>query len=107
MSSFDERKDTFEKKFVLDETLRFKAEARRNKMLGLWAAELMGKTGEEAEAYAKTIILSDFEEPGDADVFRKLSGDLAAAGIVKSDHQIRHQMDTLLARAIDEIRSET
>ncbi len=107
MTSFNEREDTFEKKFALDEELQFKAEARRNRMLGLWVANLMGKTGEDAEAYAKTIILSDFEEPGDEDVFRKLRADLDAANIDQSDHQIRRQMETFLAQAIEDIKRQS
>ncbi|MGD9800854.1 MAG: DUF1476 domain-containing protein, partial [Parvularculaceae bacterium] len=81
MTTFDDRKDSFEKKFAHDEALRFKAEARRNKMLGQWAAGLMGLTGEKAEEYAKSVIRADFEEAGDDDVFRKVKADLDAAGV--------------------------
>ncbi|RYH06043.1 DUF1476 domain-containing protein [Tropicimonas sp. IMCC6043] len=76
MATFDDRKNAFEKKFAHDADMQFRVEARANKLLGLWAAELMGKTGEEAEAYAKEVIKSDFEEPGDEDVIRKVAGDL-------------------------------
>ncbi|MEM9106941.1 MAG: DUF1476 domain-containing protein, partial [Pseudomonadota bacterium] len=89
MSGMDERSDAFENKFAHDEELRFKAEARRNKLLGLWAAELLGKEGEDAEAYAKEVVLADFEEAGDNDVFRKVRADFDAAGVEQSDHQLR------------------
>ncbi|MEM9706343.1 MAG: DUF1476 domain-containing protein [Pseudomonadota bacterium] len=106
MSSFDDRKDSFEAKFAHDETLRFKAEARRNKLLGLWAAELMGLSGDKAEDYAKTVIVADLEEAGDEDVFRKLRKDLDTAGVEQSDHQIRRHMDEFLRQAVDEIQNE-
>ena len=104
MSTFDKREDGFEKKFAHDEELRFKAGARRNKLLGLWAAEKLGKSGADAEAYAKTIIMADFEEAGDDDVFRKVRKDFDAAGVAQSDHQIRRTMDELMAKAISEIK---
>ena len=104
MSGFDKREEGFEKKFAHDEGLRFKAEARRNKHLGLWAAEKMGKTGADAETYAKSLIAADIEEAGDADVFRKLRADFDAAGIVQSDHQIRRTMDEMFAAAVAEIQ---
>ena len=102
MTTFDNRKDTAEKKFALDAELEFKAEARRNKLLGLWVAEQLGKSGEEAAAYAKTVIAADFQEAGDEDVFRKVRADLPAA---VSDHVIRRQMDELKGRAIEEIKA--
>lgn len=101
--SIKDRKDAFENKFAHDAELRFKAEARRNKLLGLWAADLLGKTGDDAEAYAKEVIAADFEEPGDEDVFRKVRGDFDAAGVEQSDHQIRRTMDELMVRAAEEI----
>jgi hypothetical protein len=104
MSTFDKRQEGFEKKFAHDEELRFKAGARRNKLLGLWAAEKLGKTGGEAEAYAKTVVAADFEEAGDDDVFRKVRKDFDAAGLDQSDHQIRRTMDELMATAIEQIR---
>ncbi|MEO1198024.1 MAG: DUF1476 domain-containing protein [Pseudomonadota bacterium] len=107
MTTFDKRKDAFENKYAHDEELRFKAEARRNKLLGLWAAELLGKSGDDAEAYAKEVVMSDFEEAGDHDVFRKVRADFDAAGVDQSDHQLRRQMDDLLARAIEEIQTES
>ncbi len=105
MTSFDNRKDAFENKFAHDEELRFKAMARRNKLLGLWAAEKLGKSGADAEAYAKTVVLADFEEAGDDDVMRKVMADLAAGNVEQSEHQIRRTMDELLSRAIDEIKA--
>jgi hypothetical protein len=105
MSTFDKREDGFEKKFAHDEELRFKASARRNKLLGLWAAEKLGKSGADAEAYAKDVIKADFEEAGDVDVFRKVRKDFDAAGVAQSDHQIRRTMDELMARAVTEIQA--
>lgn len=103
MSSFDERKDAFEKRFAHDEELRFKATARRNKQLGLWAAGKLGKTGDEAEAYAKSVVLADFEEAGDEDVVRKVTADLAGTGV--SDAEVRAKMAELLVKAAEEIQS--
>ena len=105
MTTFDKRKDSFEKKFAHDEELRFKATARRNKMLGLWAAEKLGKSGEEAAAYAKTVVLADFEEAGDEDVYRKLKGDFEAAGAGPSEQDIRRAMDEMLAKAVAEVQA--
>jgi hypothetical protein len=105
MSTMKEREEGFERKFAFDEELRFKATARRNKMLGLWAAEKLGKTGDEAEAYAKEVIISDIEEAGDHDVFRKVRKDFDDAGVQQSDHQIRRTMDELLAQAIEEVKN--
>ncbi|WP_306118357.1 MULTISPECIES: DUF1476 domain-containing protein [unclassified Roseitalea] len=101
--SIKDRRDAFENKFAHDAELRFKAEARRNRLLGLWAAEKLGKSGDEAAAYAKEVIAADFEEPGEEDVFRKVRGDFDAAGVEQSDHQIRRTMDELMARAIEEV----
>lgn len=106
MTTFDKREEAFEKKFAHDEELRFKATARRNKLLGLWAAEQLGKTGAEAEAYAKSVVLADFEEAGDDDVFRKVRADFDAAGVAQSDHQIRRTMDELMAQAIQEVKGQ-
>lgn len=105
MTTFDQRKDGFERKFVMDEEMRFKAMARRNRMLGLWAAAKLGKSGPEADAYAKEVVLSDFEEAGDEDVFRKLRKDLDAAGIEVSDSQIRASMQEMLSAALDQLRA--
>ena len=100
MASMDDRKNAFENKFAHDEELKFKAMARRNKLLGRWAAEKLGKTGEEAEAYALEVVKSDFEEAGDHDVFRKVRKDFDAGGVEQSDHQIRRTMDELLDQAV-------
>ena len=105
MSTMKDREQGFERKFAFDEELRFKATARRNKMLGLWAAEKLGKSGDDAEAYAKEVINSDFEEAGDHDVFRKIRKDFDAAGVEQSDHQIQRTMEELLAQAIEQIKN--
>lgn len=107
MTTFDKRKDAFENKFAHDEELRFKAEARRNKLLGLWAAGLLGKTGADAEAYAKEVIAADFEKQGDEDVFAKVRADFDAAGVTQSDHQLRRTMDDLMHTAIEQVQNET
>jgi hypothetical protein len=104
MNSIRDRQEGFEKKFAMDEELKFKAMARRNKLLGLWAAEKLGKTGVDADAYAKEVVRADFEEAGDNDVLRKVLADFDAAGVAQSDQQIRVIMDELLATAIDQIR---
>jgi hypothetical protein len=103
--SMKDREDAYENKFAHDEQLRFKAEARRNKMLGFWAAEKLGKSGEEAEAYAKEVIVADIEEAGEEDVFRKVRGDFDEAGVEQSDHQIRRTMAELMAKAIEEVKN--
>jgi hypothetical protein len=105
MSSMRDRQEGFEKKFAMDEDLKFKATARRNKLLGLWAAEKLGKTGVDAEAYAKEVVRADFEEAGDNDVFRKLRADFDAASVAQSDQQIRVIMDELMVTAVDQIRN--
>jgi hypothetical protein len=104
MTTFDKREEGFEKKFAHDEELRFKANARRNKLLGLWAAEKLGLTGAEAEAYAKEVVTADFEESGDADVFRKIRADFDAKGVTQSDHQIRRTMNDFMEQAIAQIK---
>ena len=101
-TSFDKREEGFEKKFAHDEELRFKAYARRNKLLGLWAAGVLGKSGADAEAYAKEVVMADFEEPGDEDVVRKLVKDLEGQGV--TDQQIRTQMSELLAKAVEQVK---
>jgi hypothetical protein len=101
MADMNDRKDAFENKFAHDEELKFKATARRNKLLGLWAAEKLGKSGADADAYAKEVVMADFEEAGDEDVYRKVRGDLPGS---VSDHQIRNAMDELLAEAVDQIQ---
>ena len=107
MTTFDKREEGFEKKFALDEELRFKANARRNKMLGLWAAEKLGLTGPAADAYAKEVVMADFEEAGDDDVLRKVRKDFDAKGVPQSDQQIRQAMDELMAQAIQQIKAGT
>lgn len=106
MSSIGDREKAFENKFAHDEALRFKAEARRNKLLGLWAAEKLGKSGADADAYAKEVIRSDFSEPGEEDVFRKIRADFDAAGVGQSDHQIRRTMEELMAEAKNQVAKE-
>src|SRR5664279_292924 len=105
MSTFDKREEGFEKKFALDEEQKFKAEARRNKLLGLWVAEKLGKTGEDAAAYAKEVVAFDFEEAGDGDVLRKVTTDLAGNGV--SEIEIRKKMDELAATAAMQIKAGT
>jgi hypothetical protein len=106
MTTFDKREEGFEKQFAHDEELRFRATARRNKLLGLWAASKLGLAGADADTYAKAVVASDFEEAGDHDVFRKVRADLDAkkvAGV--SDQELRKTMDELLARAVGEIKA--
>ncbi len=107
MTTFDNRKDAAEKKFAHDAELQFKAAARRNKLLGQWAAGQMGMSGDAAEAYAKSVVMADFEEAGDDDVFRKIRADLDGAKIEVSDHVIRRTMDELMAKAIADIQAGT
>lgn len=106
MSTFDKREEGFEAKFALDETLRFKANARRNRALGLWAAEKLGLSGDEATAYAKTVMEADLEEAGDDDVYRKVKADLDAKAVDVSEHRLRRTMDELLATAVASIKAE-
>jgi hypothetical protein len=106
MTTFDKREDAFEKKFAHDAELRFKAEARRNRMLGTWAAGLLGKRGADADAYVRSVIEADFEQAGDEDVFRKLRRDFDAAKVTQSDHQIRRTMEEMMQKAIAELRSD-
>lgn len=103
MSGIGDREKAFENKFAHDQDLKFKAEARRNKLLGLWAAGLLGHA--DADAYAKEVVASDFEEAGDEDVFRKVRGDLTAGGVTVSDDEIRAKMLELLAKAVDQLQN--
>ena len=105
MTTFDQRKDAYENKFAHDEELRFKATAWRNKLLGLWAAEKLGKSGADAEAYAKSVVVADFEEAGDEDVVRKVKNDFALAGVSVTDTEIRTVMTELLIKAADDIQA--
>lgn len=107
MSEFDKRKTGEEARFALDQELRFRANARRNKLLGLWAAELMGVSGDAAQEYAKDVVRADFEEPGDEDVFRKIRHDFDAKGVAQTDHQIHRQMEELMTTAIEQVKSES
>jgi hypothetical protein len=105
MTTFDKREEGFEKKFAMDEEMRFKANARRNKLLGLWAAEKLGITGADADAYSKEVVLADFEEAGDNDVFRKVRKDFDAKGVTQSDAQIRTAMNDLMQAAIAQLKA--
>jgi hypothetical protein len=105
MTTFDKREEGFEKKFAHDEELRFKASARRNKMLGLWAAEKLGLSGDAANAYAKEVIMADFEEGGEADVVKKVLTDLSAKGDKSTEADIRRVMLELMEKAIAEIQA--
>src|SRR4051794_26383464 len=107
MSTFDQRGDGFEKKFAHDEELRFKASVRRNKLLGLWAAEKLGKSGADADAYAGEVIAADVEEQGEEDVYRKLRRDFDAAGLDVWEHRIRRAMSEFRAQAIAQFKAAT
>lgn len=106
MASFEDREKGFERKFAHDEELRFKAMARRNKLLGLWAAGEMGIKGDAAVVYAREVIKADLEQPGEEDVFRKIRKDFDAKGIAQSDHQIRRKMSDLMGEALGQIEAE-
>jgi len=106
MTNFEDREKGYERKFAQDEELKFKATARRNKLLGLWAAEQLGFTGDQAQAYAREVIKADLEIPGDDDVFRKIRRDFDAKGVQKSDHQVRSKMVDLMGVAVGQIESE-
>jgi hypothetical protein len=106
MTTFEERQKGFERKFALDEELKFKATARRNRLLGLWAAGEMGITGDAAQAYAREVVKADLAEPGEEDVFRKIRADFDAKGVNQSDHQIRRMMAEMMGQAIAQIESE-
>ena len=105
MTTFDKREEGFEKQFAHDEELRFKANARRNKLLGHWAADKLGLKGDEAEAYAKEVVMADFEEAGDQDVLRKVQNDFQAKGVALSEHQIRRTMDEMMNQAIAQLKA--
>ena len=105
MSEINKREEGFEKKFALDEEQKFKAEARRNRLLGLWAAEKLGKSGEAATAYAKEVVAADFEEAGDGDVLRKLMADFAAKNVAITEPAIRAKMNELIAVAAAEVKA--
>ena len=106
MSGLDDRENAFENKYAHDQEMEFKANARRNKLLGLWAAGELGLDGDAADEYAKTVVVADFEEAGDDDVFRKVRADFDKKGVELSDHLLRKQMDDLLIEARNQIQSE-
>src|ERR1051326_936743 len=104
MTTFDKREEGFEKQFAHDEELRFKATARRNKMLGLWAAEKLGLSGADADSYALSVVMSAFEDSAH-DVVNKIRKDFAAKGVAQSDHQIARVMTELMAKAIEDVKA--
>jgi hypothetical protein len=106
MTTFNKREKAFEDKYKHDQELQFKVEVRRNKLLGLWVAGLLGLSGADAEAYAKEVIAADFEEPGDADVIRKIQADIQPRNLDLSEHRLRKKMDELIAVAKEQIMSE-
>jgi hypothetical protein len=106
MTTFDERERAYERKFALDEELRFKSTVRRNKLLGLWAAEKLGLTGTEADSYAKEVVRADFQQPGEDDIVAKLRGDFDAKGVAQTDDQIKLVMVELMATAVRQIEAE-
>jgi hypothetical protein len=106
MTTFNDREKAFEDKYKHDQELQFKVEVRRNKLLGLWVAEMLGLSDADAEAYAKEVVAADFEEPGDADLIRKIQGDTQPKNIDLSEHRLRKKMDELVAVAKEQIMSE-
>ncbi|WOH54146.1 DUF1476 domain-containing protein [Bradyrhizobium sp. sBnM-33] len=107
MTTFDKREEGFEKKFALDEEQKFKAEVRRNKLLGLWAAEKLGMSGDAANAYAKEVVSADFEEAGDKDVQNKVMADFAAKGVAITAQEVRVKMDELMLQAAAQVKAGT
>ena len=105
MTTFDKREEAFEKKYVVDEELKFKAGARRNRLLGLWVAEKLGKTGADADAYAKEVIAAEFEDDHDAAVVRKVVGDLAARGVALGEAEIGARMGEFMAQAVAMVKA--
>ncbi len=106
MTEFEQREKAFETKFKLDQELRFKATARRNRLLGVWAAEKMGLNGSEVDAYAKEVVKADFEEPGDDDVLQKVLADLQGKGVEMSDRLLRKHMDELMVVAVEQVQTD-
>lgn len=106
MTTFNDREKAFEDKFKHDQELQFKVEVRRNKLLGLWLGEMLGKSKADAETYAKEVVASDFEEPGDADLVRKVMGDFEDAGAELSEHRLRKKMEELTAVAKEQVMNE-
>ncbi len=105
MTTFDDREKGFESKYALDQEQEFKAVARRNKLLGLWAADKMGLSAESADQYASAVVRADFEQPGEEDVYRKIAQDFEGAGLTVSEGEIRRKMDELSSVAREQIRS--
>ena len=105
MNELTKRGEALESKFAHEEAMRFKASARRNRLMGLWAAQRLGKSGADAEAYASTVVIADLEEPGDEDLIRKIVGDLQAAGVASDEDQIPRVLEELLVRAVAEIKA--
>ena len=105
MTTFDEREKAFEKKFAHDQELKFKAEARRNKLLAEWAAEKLGLSGAEVEDYIRAVVRADLAEAGDQDVFRKVRGDFDAKGVQMSDQELRNKMQEFLAEAVKQVEA--
>jgi hypothetical protein len=105
MTTFDKREEAFEKKFVIDEELRFKAVARRNRMLGMWAAEKLGKSGADSQLYAQGVIAAEFDGNGDASVIAKVMGDLEAKGVAASEDELRTKMDEWLVQSIAQLKA--
>lgn len=106
MTTFDDRQKAFENKFKYDEEMKFKATARRNKLLGLWAAAKLGKTGADADAYAKEVVAADFDRPGDDDVIEKLLADFAAANIALAKADVVFELERFFAEALTQLRAE-
>ena len=106
MTGFDDRQKAFEDKFKHDQDLQFRVTNRRNKLLGLWLAEQLGKSGAEAEAYAKDVVLADFDKPGDDDVIAKVMADIKARGLALDEAQVRRQMEKLLSSAKEQVMKE-
>jgi len=106
MTTFDDREKAFENKYAHDAEMQFKASARRNKLLGLWAAELLGLAGADADSYAREVVVSDLEESGDEDVYRKVKGDLDAKGVAVSEVELRTKMASLVAVAKEQVFNE-
>jgi hypothetical protein len=105
MTTFDKREESFEKKFALDQEQSFRAEARRNRLLGLWVAEQLGLAADAAAAYAKEVVVADFAESGDADVVRKVMADLNGNGVPVTEQQLRAKMDELMAVAVAQVKA--
>ena len=107
MTTFDKREEGFEKKYAMDEEQKFKAMARRNRLLGLWTAEKLGISGDAATAYAKEVVAANFEQPGENDVVHKVMRDLAGKGVTITEAELRVKMDELLAQAIQQVKAGT